>query len=95
MTLVCGANDVLRSTRPDVPGYARRLAAMVRRLRDADPSLRIVTATAPDRWDFLELGPRTRARVEDGIERLNRATREVARSHGIACLEVASHPGLS
>ncbi len=95
VTLVCGANDVLRSTRPDVPGYARRLAAMVRRLRDADPSLRIVTATAPDRWDFLELGPRTRARVEDGIERLNRATREVARSHGIACLEVASHPGLS
>ena len=27
VTLVCGANDVLRSTRPDVPGYARRLAA--------------------------------------------------------------------
>lgn len=95
VTVVCGANDVLRSTRPDVAAYARRLAGIFGRLRAADPGVRIVTATAPDRWDFLELGPRTRARVERGIQRLNRATRGVASAYDIACLEVASHPGLA
>ncbi|MQA74037.1 MAG: SGNH/GDSL hydrolase family protein [Solirubrobacterales bacterium] len=95
VTVVCGANDVLLSTRPDVAAYARRLAGILGRLRAADPGVRIVTATAPDHWDFLELGPRTRARVERGIERLNRATRGVARAYGIACLEVAAHPGLA
>jgi lysophospholipase L1-like esterase len=95
VTVVCGANDVLRSTRPDVPAYARRLAGILGRLQAANPGVRIVTATAPDHWDFLELGPRTRARVERGIERLNRATRGVASAYDVACLEVAAHPGLA
>jgi len=94
VTVVCGANDVLFSVRPDAPLYARRLAGIVRRLRDALPAVRIVTATAPERWDFLDLGPRTRARVERGIVRFNAATREVAHTHGVDCLEVAGHPGL-
>ena len=94
VTVVCGPNDVLRSTRPDHEGYARRLTTIFVRLRDANPDVRIATATAPDRWDFLELGPRTRARVESGIERLNAATRSVAARHGVACLDVAAHPGL-
>ena len=95
VTVVCGANDVLLTTRPDIPAYARRLASIVGRLRRASPGVRIVTATAPERWDFLELRPRTRRRVEHGIARLNRATRTVAGSYGVPCLDVASHPGLS
>ena len=95
VTVVCGANDVLFSVRPDPGAYARRLAAIFRRLRDPLPSVRIVTATAPERWDFLELGPRTQARLARGIVRFNAATRTVARAYGVPCLEVAGHPGLS
>ena len=46
-------------------------------------------------WDFLELGPRTRARLERGIARFNAATRAVAADHGVPCLDVADHPGLA
>ena len=95
VTIVCGANDVLRTTRPDAHAYARRLASIFGRLHDANPVVRIVTATAPERWDFLDLGPRTRARVERGVARINRATRGVADAYGVPCLEVAGHPGLS
>ena len=94
ITLVCGPNDVLRSTRPDPDGYGRRLASAFERLRRANPDVRIATATAPVRWDFLDLGPRTRARVERGLARLNEATRRVAATHGVACLDVAVAPGL-
>jgi lysophospholipase L1-like esterase len=95
VTVVCGANDVLFSVRPDPGAYARRLAAIFRRLRDPLPSVRIVTATAPESWDFLELGPRTQARLARGIVRFNAATRTVARAYGVPCLEVAGHPGLA
>lgn len=95
VTVVCGANDVLLTTRPDIAAYARRLASIIARLRGANPGLRMVTATAPERWDFLDLRPRTRRRVEHGITRLNRATRAVAGSYGVPCLDVATHPGLA
>ena len=95
VTVVCGTNDVLGSVRPDIPAYARRLASVFGRLRGANPGVRIATATAPERWDFLGLGPRTRRRVEHGIARLNRATRTVAGSYEVPCLDVAAHPGLS
>jgi lysophospholipase L1-like esterase len=95
VTVVCGANDVLLRVRPDPHAYSRRLAGIVRRLREALPAVLIATATAPERWDFLELGPRTRRRVEDGIARFNAATRTVAEAHDVPCLEVAGHPGLA
>jgi phosphatidylinositol alpha 1,6-mannosyltransferase len=95
VTVVCGANDVLETTRPDVAGFARRLASILGRLAAANPGVRIATATSPERWDFLPLGPRTRARVERGIARFNRATRTVASAYGVPCLDVATHPGLS
>lgn len=95
VTVVCGANDVLLRVRPDPHAYSRRLAGIVRRLREALPAVVIATATAPERWDFLELGPRTRRRVEGGIARFNAATRTVAEAHNLPCLEVAGHPGLA
>ena len=94
VTVICGANDVLFSVRPDPDAYGRHLGAIFGVLRSGIPGVTIATATAPERWDFLEFGPRTRERLERGIVAFNEATREVAAEHGALCLEVAGHPGL-
>jgi len=94
VTVICGANDVLRSTRPDGSLYARRLITVFQRIQDAGPRVIVVTATSPERWDFVRLGPRTRARVESGMRRFNDVTRRVAAAHRVPCLDVADHPGL-
>jgi lysophospholipase L1-like esterase len=94
VTVICGANDVLLTVRPDIDGYRRRLAQILDRLRSALPGVAILTATSPQGWRFLELGPRTRARVEGGLSRVNEATREIAVGRGIPCLDVVDHPGL-
>jgi len=95
VTVVCGANDVLRSVRPDLDGYAARLAEILDRLRAALPAAAILTATSPEGWRFMELGPRTRARVTKGIRRANEATRAVAAQRAVPCLDVVDHPGLA
>jgi lysophospholipase L1-like esterase len=95
VTVICGANDVLRSVRPDVDGYAATLATIFDRLRAALPRVAILTATSPEHWRFLELRPRTRARVVNGIGAVNEATRDVAAARGVPCLDVTDHPGLS
>jgi lysophospholipase L1-like esterase len=92
ITLVCGANDVLESVRPDVDGYAERLSRMFDRLRSDCPSTEVVTATYPDISRFLNLRPRTRARVQLGMRRFNSACRRVADRHGVALLEGFDHP---
>jgi phosphatidylinositol alpha 1,6-mannosyltransferase len=92
VTIVCGANDVLESVRPDADAYALRLARMFARLRREAPEAEVVTATYPDISRFLDLRPRTRVRVEKGMRRFNAACRSVARSHGIALLEGFDHP---
>jgi lysophospholipase L1-like esterase len=94
VTVICGANDVLRTTRPDEDAYARRLTRIFRRLRDAGSSMIVITATSPTRWNFVPLGPRTRARVEAGMRSINDVTRQVAREHAVPCMDVADHPGL-
>jgi lysophospholipase L1-like esterase len=94
VTLVCGANDVLRSVRPDAEGYRARFAASVDRLRRGIPGVRLLTATSPESWRFLELRPRTRTRVMRGLQAVNDATRAVASERGIPCLDVVDHPGL-
>lgn len=95
VTLVCGVNDVLFSVRPDSEAYAARLSGMFDLLRRALPAARIATATAPESWEFFEMGPRTRRRLELGIVAFNAATRRVAGVHGVLCLEVTGHPGLA
>lgn len=92
VTLVCGANDVLESTRPDPETYAARLSRMFGRLRRAAPHAEILTATYPDLSRFLDLRPRSRARVVKGMRRFNEASRAVARRHGIVLLEGSDHP---
>jgi phosphatidylinositol alpha 1,6-mannosyltransferase len=92
VTLVCGANDVLESTRPDAAGYASRLGRMFSRLRAEVPGVEVITATYPDISQFLDLRPRSRARVEKGMRLFNAACRAVAERHDVALLEGFDHP---
>jgi phosphatidylinositol alpha 1,6-mannosyltransferase len=92
VTIVCGANDVLASTRPDPSAYARRLSRMFARLRRELPDAEVITATYPDISRFLDLRPRSRARVEEGMRRFNAACRAVARRHDVVLLEGFDHP---
>jgi phosphatidylinositol alpha 1,6-mannosyltransferase len=92
VTLVCGANDVLESTRPDAGAYAARLARMFARLRSDAPRAAVVTATYPDISRFLDLRPRTRTRVEQGMRLFNDACRGVAQRHGVALLDGFQDP---
>jgi phosphatidylinositol alpha 1,6-mannosyltransferase len=92
VTLVCGANDVLYSTRPDPDAYADRLSRMFTRLRRERPDVMILTATYPDISRFLDLRPRSRIRVELGMRRFNAACRRVAKRHKVVLLEGFDHP---
>ena len=92
ITLICGANDVLESTRPDPGEYAIRLSRMFARLRRDVPDAEILTATYPDISRFLDLRPRSRERVEKGMQRYNAACRMVAGRHGVPLLEGFDHP---
>jgi lysophospholipase L1-like esterase len=94
LTVICGANDVIRTVRPDIDAYAERLAAIFDRLTAALPRVAILTATAPERWQFLDLRPRTRERIMSGLAELNDATRRMAASRSVPILEVVGHPGL-
>ncbi len=94
VTVVCGANDLLLRS-GDIDDYSRNLGAILHALCLWAPDAMIVTATAPDRWEFMSLGPRTRARFEADLHALNTATRAIASLHGAEVLDVAGHPGLS
>lgn len=94
VTVICGTNDVLFTPRADVLTYSRNFGAILRRIQRTLPGVRLVTATSPERWDFLPVGPRTRARLEESVRRINQATRTLAAAHKVALLEVASDPRL-
>jgi lysophospholipase L1-like esterase len=94
VTVVCGANDVLLETRPDVAGYAERFDAILSRLREGAPEAKLVTATAPEVWHFMELRPRTEKRLIEATAELNEITRATAERYEVLCLPVAGHPAL-
>jgi lysophospholipase L1-like esterase len=94
ITVICGANDVLLATRPDIAGYAGRIDVIFQRLREGAPRAALVTATAPESWLFMELRPRTEARLIAATTELNAVTREVAARYDVLCLPVAGHPAL-
>jgi lysophospholipase L1-like esterase len=94
ITIICGANDVLLATRPDVATYAKNFEAILARLREGAPEAKIVTATAPEGWQFMDLRPRTEARLIEATRELNDVTRETAARHDVLCLPVAGHPAL-
>ncbi|HEY6779544.1 MAG TPA: SGNH/GDSL hydrolase family protein [Thermoleophilaceae bacterium] len=92
VSLICGANDVLLSVRPDPDAYATCLARMFARLAEVAPAATIVTATYPDLSRFRDLRPRSRARVERGMREFNEICRTVAREHDVVLLEGFDHP---
>ncbi|HTR76346.1 MAG TPA: SGNH/GDSL hydrolase family protein [Solirubrobacterales bacterium] len=94
VTVICGANDVLLATRPDVGTYAKNFDLILRRLRAGAPEAMLVTATAPEGWQFMDLRPRTEARLIEATKELNDVTREAAGRYDVLCLPVAGHPAL-
>lgn len=94
VTVICGANDVLLATRPDLAGYAERIDRILRRLREGAPEAMLVTATAPEGWQFMELRPRTERRLVAATTELNDITRAAAARYEVLCLPVAGHPAL-
>jgi lysophospholipase L1-like esterase len=94
VTVICGANDVLLATRPDVAGYAERIDEILRRLREGAPDAALVTATAPETWHFMEMRPRTEQRLITATTELNEVTRSAAKRYGVLCLPVAGNEAL-
>lgn len=94
ITVVCGANDVILSLRPDIPTFAGQLELILDRLGRGAPRATILTATYPEGWSFEGAGPRTAARIQAGMRELNQAILEVTASRGVTCLDVIDHPGI-
>lgn len=94
VTVICGANDVLLTVRPDVEGYERRFSQILSTLCGVLPEAAIVTGTAPEAWHFMDLRPRTAKRIAEATGALNEATRRIAAEHEVFCLPVAGHPAL-
>lgn len=92
VSLVCGANDVLETVRPDPGAYAGRLSRMLRRIRSEAPQAEVFTITYPDLSRFVQLRARTQARVERGTRLYNAAMRSVAQRHGVLLVEAGAHP---
>jgi lysophospholipase L1-like esterase len=92
VSLICGANDVLESVRPDPGAFALRLERMFLRIRVTSPHALVFTATYPDLSRFVDLRERTRRRVRRGIEQFNAACRKVAADYDVLVLEWADRP---
>lgn len=90
VSVVCGANDVVRTTRPQIDGFAANLEHLLHRLRRTP---RVVTATYPEVAELLPLRARTRERMTDGLQAVNEVVRDVSRRYGAVCMELAGHSG--
>jgi lysophospholipase L1-like esterase len=90
VTVICGANDVLHSPRPDIDFAGASLTECLRRLAEEIPLGRVVTATYPDFVPLLPFRPRSRARVTTGLSRLNEAIRAAASAVDVLCVDLAS-----
>ena len=94
VSLVCGANDVLLTSQPDVEATAENLAKLLDRIRSELPEATIITATYPDPGHFAGLRPRTRKRVIEGIDQVNKAIRAAAERSDALVMEFSEHPGV-
>jgi phosphatidylinositol alpha 1,6-mannosyltransferase len=92
VTVVCGANDVIHTTRPDIAAFGANFTRLLGQLRSRLPEVHLVTATYPDFSRFLPMRPRTRSRVARGLAAINETIRVQARVHDAACLDFDAHP---
>jgi lysophospholipase L1-like esterase len=65
---------------------------MIERIQAESPGAHVFTITYPDLSRFVDLRPRTQARVERGTRLYNAALRSVAQRHGVLLVEAAAHP---
>jgi phosphatidylinositol alpha 1,6-mannosyltransferase len=95
VSVICGANDVLLSVRPDPEVFTAVFDGIVDSLRQRLPRALIVTATYPRLGSLLPVRERTGARIASGIDAVNAAVREIASRHGLICLEWSGHAGVN
>lgn len=88
VSLVCGANDVLLSVRPDDRAFGARFGTILERL--CAMAALVVTATYPP-FAPRGLRVRSRRRIADGLARFNHAVRERSARHGALCLDWSVH----
>lgn len=91
VSVVCGANDVLMSLRPDARRFARTLETLLRRLTIVLPGTLVITATYPAVAPE-GLRERSRRRVESGLVDFNAEIRWLSGVHGAFCIDWARHP---
>lgn len=89
VSVICGANDVLLSVRPDTGGFGGVFDHILGSLAELNPVPLIVTATYPQPGRFLGMRERTRRRVTDGLDSVNDTIRVLSQRHGAVCLEWA------
>jgi lysophospholipase L1-like esterase len=90
VSIVCGANDVLESVRPDAGRFARTLDALLTSIRAGAPGALVATATYPATAP-RRLRARSRRRVQSGLAEFNQAIRRLSSAHGAICLDWATH----
>jgi lysophospholipase L1-like esterase len=91
VSVICGGNDVITTTRPDLDAFARTFDELLGALRAGLPEATVFTATYPH-VAAEGLGPRTRRRIADGLDAVNDEVRSAARRHGVTCFDLAAHP---
>jgi lysophospholipase L1-like esterase len=91
VSLICGANDVVRSTRPDLERFELAFDRMLAGLGSSSGSPCVVTATYPEITAAFPVRERTRERVAEGLGAVNDAVRRLSASHGAHCLDLAAH----
>lgn len=89
VSVICGANDVLLTVRPDTGAFEGVLEEILGRLAELPAAPLIVTATYPQPGRFLDMRERTRRRVTEGLDDINRTIRRLSERHGALCLEWA------
>ncbi len=94
VSVICGANDVLLSVRPDPDVFTAVFDGIAESLRTRLPDATIVTATYPRVATMLPVRERTGARIDAGIAAINAAIRTVAARRRLICLEFADHRGI-
>jgi phosphatidylinositol alpha 1,6-mannosyltransferase len=94
VSVICGANDVLLSVRPDPDVFTAVFDGIAESLRTRLPDATIVTATYPRVATMLPVRERTGARIDAGIAAINVAIRAVAARRRLICLEFADHSGI-
>ncbi|MDQ3720513.1 MAG: SGNH/GDSL hydrolase family protein [Actinomycetota bacterium] len=87
VSVVCGANDVVATTRPAIDEFGASFERILTALGDR----RVVTATYPAVAELLALRPRTRERMSAGLDAVNAHIRRLSERHGATCLDLAGH----